>query len=80
VIRKTFGPHADEALAVARCESNLHTWATGAAGERGLFQIHPTWASKFDWHHAYLPRVNARFAYYLSRGGTDWSHWTCQPY
>lgn len=73
----------DAALAVAWCESNFNPGAVGAAGELGQFQIHPV-------HFPYLretfgpavdiasPEVNAWYAYRLSAGGTDWSHWSCK--
>jgi len=72
------------ALAVAWCESSYRPDVVGAAGELGLFQIHPV-------HFAYLrdtfgpavdiasPDVNAWYAYRLSQGGTNWSHWSCKP-
>ena len=74
----------DAALAVAWCESRFNEGAVGAAGELGQFQIHPV-------HFPYLretfgpavdiasPEVNAWYAYRLSDGGTNWSHWSCRP-
>ena len=61
------------ALAIIQCESGGNPWAIGYEGEMGLFQIHPYWhpAATFD------PEGNARAAYRISRGGTDWSAWTC---
>lgn len=77
-IRKVFGSKAPQALRVARCESHLNPRAVGSAGERGLFQIHPI---HFRWakpRRLFDPRWNALVAYRLSRGGTNWSHWTCR--
>ena len=61
------------ALAIIQCESGGNPWAIGYEGEMGLFQIHPYWHpdATFD------PEGNARAAYRISRGGTDWSAWTC---
>jgi len=99
VIRKLFGSRSPSALGVASCETGGRlgwTFATGRAGEKGIFQIHPIWRYRFEqvtgygWHQAYLPKANAKFAYWLSSqrdrqgrvipgsGGTDWHHWTCR--
>lgn len=63
------------AKTIARCESNWRPWATGAAGERGIWQIHPA------YHHdaTYDVLGNARAAYRISNGGTDWGAWSCKP-
>lgn len=62
------------AVAVADCESDFRPWATGAVGERGIWQIHPV-------HHdsTYDPLGNARAAYRISGGGVDWSAWPNCP-
>lgn len=86
VIGRRFGPHAGKALRVARCESGFDPRAIGEAGERGWFQIHPVhWDSGkglvrqmgIDPATLFDPVVNTEVAYKLSRGGTDWSAWTC---
>jgi hypothetical protein len=64
----------EAALAIARCESGWRTDATGAEGERGLFQVHPRWHPDAT----YDPEGNARAAMRISSGGTDWSAWTCR--
>lgn len=88
VIRQVFGPTAWAALRVAECESHLWPRALGADGERGLFQIHPIHRrsasnpdglSAWTWAHMFDARVNARVAYRMSKRGTDWDPWTCQP-
>lgn len=74
----------DAAIRVARCESSFNPGAVGGAGELGLWQIHPihfeyiraTFGSDVDITD---PSVNAWYAARLSAGGTDWSHWSCQP-
>lgn len=86
VIGRRFGPHAGKALRVARCESGFDPRAVGRAGERGIFQIHPIhWRGPkglvrlmgIDPAALFDPVVNTEVAYKLSRGGTDWSAWTC---
>ena len=72
LIVQTFGPYASKACAVAWCESNWIPTARGRLGEKGWFQIMPFWGDYSD------PAANVRFAYELSRGGTDWRHWSCR--
>ncbi len=76
LIVETFGSAARAACAVAECESGFNWNATGAAGERGIFQIHPVHGA----YSSYDPYTNVSYAYQLSRGGTDWGHWTCKPW
>jgi Lysozyme like domain len=78
---RVFGDRCGAALEVANCETGgtFDPHAQGSAGERGLFQIHPIhWDWLNEWR-LFEPRYNARAAYRLSRGGRDWSHWTCRP-
>jgi Lysozyme like domain len=78
---EVFGSRCATALRVARCETGntLDPHAQGRAGERGLFQIHPIHFGWLNEPRLWQPRYNARAAYRLSRGGRDWSHWTCRP-
>src|SRR5690606_37997430 len=76
VILDVFGPTAQAACAVAWCESRWNPNATGSQGERGLFQVHPA----FHPDATYDPYGNTVAAYRISRGGTDWSQWTCKPW
>lgn len=74
VILEMFGEASEAACAISFCETGgtFNEMARGRAGERGLFQIHPTWGanSTFD------PVANAAFAFELSKGGSQWSrHW-----
>lgn len=78
-IRAVFGRYGRQALRVARCESHLNPRALGAAGERGIFQIHPVHFRWLDEDRLWQPYYNARVAYRMSRGGRDWRAWTCQP-
>lgn len=81
VICEVFGPHCGQALRVASCETagTFNVWARGNAGERGLFQIHPTHFGWLNEAKLYQPIYNTLAAYRLSRGGTNWSAWTCRP-
>jgi hypothetical protein len=63
----------DTAVAIARCESGFRPNATGSQGEMGLWQIHPRWHSDAT----YDPLGNAKAAYRISDGGTDWGAWSC---
>jgi hypothetical protein len=60
------------AASVAMAESGGQQYATGAAGERGYWQINPVngWLSTYDAYG------NARSAVIMSRDGTDWYPWT----
>jgi soluble lytic murein transglycosylase-like protein len=68
-------------MRVASCETGgtFNPRAVGRAGERGLFQIHPVHFGRLDERRLFERRYNARVAYRMSRGGRDWSPWTCQP-
>jgi hypothetical protein len=79
VVCDVFGPRCADALAVARCESRLYPRARGAAGERGIFQIHPVHFGWLDESRLWEPRYNARIAFRMSRGGRSWRAWTCSP-
>lgn len=81
VIRAVFGDRASAALRVASCETGgtFDSRALGSAGERGLFQVHPVHFGRLDESRLFEPLYNARFAFRLSHGGTDWSAWSCRP-
>jgi hypothetical protein len=73
LVESIFGPGAaGRVLQIMDCESEGDPWATGAAGERGLMQIHPIHPDS-----TYDPEANLRAAYRLSLGGTNWDAWTC---
>ena len=75
------GTRCGPAIRVATCETGgtLYPRALGRAGERGLFQIHPVHFRTFDRRRLFEILYNVRAAFRLSRGGRDWSPWTCQP-
>jgi hypothetical protein len=60
------------AASIAMAESSGSQYATGAAGERGYWQINPVNGAL----STYDPYGNARAAVILSHDGTDWSPWT----
>ena len=60
------------AAEIAEAESGGRQYATGAAGERGYWQIHPDHGSL----STYDPLGNARAAIIISDDGRDWSAWT----
>lgn len=70
-------------MRVVDCETGgtYNPRSLGRAGERGLFQIHPVnWAPMhLNPGRLFERRYNARAAFRLSHGGTDWSPWTCRP-
>jgi hypothetical protein len=87
------GPRA---VRIARCESRtprreLDPRAVGAAGERGLFQIHPGhWSGSRPWTPwiadivrrygagvLFDVKTNIAIAYRMSGGGKRWHPWTC---
>lgn len=73
LIVETFGEYAEVACAKSYCESKWDESATGSHGERGWFQIHPSWG----WRSSYDPIINVAFAFELSQGGRNWSSWSC---
>jgi hypothetical protein len=60
------------AACIAQHESGGRTWATGAHGERGLWQIAPGWGSL----SVYYPVGNAHAAVVISHNGSNWGAWT----
>lgn len=75
LVASIFPPESVNAmLRIINCESGGNPNATGAAGERGLAQIHPIHADS-----TYDPEANIRAAYRISGGGVSWAAWTCRP-
>jgi LysM repeat protein len=60
------------AAEIAEAESGGNQFATGPAGERGYWQIHPDHGS-LSTYNAY---GNARAAVIISGNGSNWSPWT----
>lgn len=63
---------ARTAACIAEAESGGNANDTGLSGERGLWQIMPSWGSL----STYSPTGNARGAVIISHGGTNWGPWT----
>lgn len=68
------GSHAEAVMAasIAMAESSGQQFATGAAGERGYWQINPDHGSL----STYDPLGNAKAAVIISDDGTNWTPWT----
>ena len=60
------------AAEIAMAESGGRQYATGAAGERGYWQVHPDHGPL----STYDPIGNARAAVLISQNGRSWSAWT----
>ncbi len=60
------------AASIAMAESSGRQYATGAAGERGYWQINPNHGSL----STYDPLGNAKAAVIISGDGTNWTPWT----
>jgi LysM repeat protein len=60
------------AASIAMAESSGEQFATGAAGERGYWQINPDHGSL----STYDPLGNAKAAVIISDDGSDWTPWT----
>jgi LysM repeat protein len=60
------------AASIAMAESSGQQFATGAAGERGYWQINPDHGSL----STYDPLGNAKAAVAISDDGTNWTPWT----
>ena len=77
----TFVDDCAKALSVVYCESRFNPGTVGAAGERGLFQIHPVHIPYLQdrgmaWDDMFSVSANIAYAYDLySRSG--WGPWTC---
>jgi len=80
--------HVDAALRVLSCESQGNPVAQHPYSKAsGLFQAMPQWYTGAGWFEPspfgpfdpFDPAENVRFAAWLSKGGSDWSHWVCRP-
>lgn len=86
-VKRHFPKEQSFAMAVVKCEtgSTYDRFATGRAGERGIFQIHPTWFGRrigryvVNSKRLYNPWYNAKIAAELRRVA-GWSQWTCARY
>lgn len=77
-IRHVFGRYADQAIAVAWCESRHDRYASNGQ-YLGLFQMGSS--ERVTYGHGTTALEQARAAYrYFSRSGYDWSPWACKPH
>jgi hypothetical protein len=77
-IRVVFGRYAAEALAVARCESDLSVWAENGQ-YRGLFQMGH--AERARYGHGTNAYLQAKAAHrYFVESGRSWAPWRCKPW
>ena len=79
------GGVVNEAIAVARCESNLNPRAYNPSGASGLFQVMPLWAEDYArvtgqpyYDGRYDAHANATFAAWLYGQSGTWRHWSCR--
>jgi hypothetical protein len=78
VICRVFGPHCEEALAVARCESRLHPSAHNGQ-YLGLFQLGSSERQLFGHGPSAVEQARAALRYFVA-SGRDWSPWSCKPW
>jgi hypothetical protein len=77
-IRHVFGVYADQALAVAWCESRYSV--TAANGRYlGLFQMGSSERARYGHGADALTQARAAYRYFVA-AGRDWSPWTCRPW
>ena len=77
-IRRVFGSYWSQALAVARCESGLSTWAQNGQ-YLGLFQMGSSERALYGHGSSAYTQVQAAHRYFVA-SGRDWSPWQCKPY
>lgn len=75
-ICSVFGAYCEEAVAVAWCESRLHTTAQNGQ-YRGLFQMGSSERSLFGHGSTAHDQSLAAHRYFV-RSGRDWSPWACR--
>jgi hypothetical protein len=84
-IRHVFGRYADEAIAVAACESGDRdgdlspsvVWARNGQ-YRGLFQMGSYARSRYGHGDSVLEQARAAYRYFVDSGRT-WGPWSCKP-
>ena len=85
-ITQAFGPIADQAMNVAKCESNMDPNAVSSGGGNyGLFQINSIHADEFQavtgqpFHDGALdPYANSNYAKHLYDESGGWGPWACR--
>ena len=94
IINATFPDSTQEAaMRVVSCETggSYSPWSYNrSSGATGYFQVLQGNAGRVLYYGGkrlvipsgnklFLPWTNARVGLFLSRGGTDWHEWVCQP-
>jgi hypothetical protein len=78
-IIKIFGPYADEALRVARCETGGTYDPRASNGQyQGIFQMGEYARGRYGHGPSWLVQAAAAFGYFID-SGRDWSPWSCRP-
>ena len=78
VVCRVFGSYCREAVAVARCESGLSTWAQNGQ-YLGLFQMGASERRLFGHGPSAEEQARAALRYFVA-SGRDWSPWSCKPW
>ncbi len=78
VIRAVFGQYGSQAVAVARCESGLSTYAQNGQ-YLGVFQMGSDARARFGHGSDIWTQARAAYAYFRA-SGYRWGPWTCRPY
>jgi hypothetical protein len=78
VIRAVFGQYGSQAVAVARCESGLSTWAHNGQ-YLGAFQMGSYARSRYGHGNDIWTQARAAYAYFRD-SGYRWGPWSCKPY
>ena len=76
----TLGSFADEfsvGLMQINTEDGWHGWLNGWGNPH--LALKREFKGIGAWQDLLDPLANLRAAAFISRGGSDWSHWTCQP-
>jgi hypothetical protein len=77
-IMDVFGPrYGPEAVRVARCESNLRTWASNGQ-YLGIFQMGRSERARYGHGRGAYAQARAAHRYFVA-SGRDWSPWQCRP-
>jgi len=77
VICEVFGPHCQDALRVAWCESKWYVWAQNGQ-YLGLFQMGSSERSRYGHGSGAWEQARAAKRYFVA-SGRDWSPWSCKP-
>lgn len=77
-IRHVFGPYAEQALAVAWCESRFDVNARNGQ-YLGLMQMGEYARGRYGHGPTALEQARAAYAYFVD-AGYSWGPWSCKPW